>query len=113
MTQPLPDTQLYRQSIDEVTLDIPLSADMLCFAGHFPSAPVLPGVVQLDWAVRFCQHYFSDCRQLQSSEALKFIKLTPPGQTLRLTLTRSKPGVINFVYALAGEKSASGRLKWG
>lgn len=109
----LPDIQLLSQTCDEVVVDIALHADMPCFAGHFPSAPVLPGVVQIDWAVRLCRQYFSDCQQWRSSEALKFLQLTQPGQTLRLTLTRSKPGVTQFVYSLAGEASASGRLKWG
>lgn len=112
MSQPLPEITLRSQTADEVILEIALHADMSCFAGHFPGAPVLPGVVQLDWAVRLCQRYFSECRQLHSSEALKFIKLTQPGDSLRLTITRSKPGVILFVYTLAGESSASGRLKW-
>lgn len=112
MTQPLPERQLVRQTPDEVVFDIPLHDDMQCFAGHFPAAPVLPGVTQIDWAIRLCMECFSDCRQWQSSEALKFLRLTQPGQTLRLTLRRSKPGVIQFVYSLAGETSASGRLKW-
>lgn len=109
----LPDMQVQSQTRDEVVVDIPLRADMPCFAGHFPSAPVLPGVFQIDWAVRLCMQYFNDCQQWRSSEALKFLQLTQPGQTLRLTLRRGKPGVTQFVYSLAGEKSASGRLKWG
>jgi 3-hydroxymyristoyl/3-hydroxydecanoyl-(acyl carrier protein) dehydratase len=111
MTQPLPEMTLRSQTAKEVVLELVLHADMPCFDGHFPGAPVLPGVVQLDWAVRLCQRYFDEC-QLHSSEALKFIKLSQPGDKLRLTLTRTKPGAISFVFTLAGENSASGRLKW-
>ncbi len=38
---------------DVVILTIEMSPELEAFCGHFPDNPILPGVVQIDWAMRF------------------------------------------------------------
>ncbi|MFP3344650.1 hypothetical protein R0J87_19425, partial [Halomonas sp. SIMBA_159] len=40
------------RSADAAELEIELDPALAAFDGHFPQATILPGVAQLDWAVR-------------------------------------------------------------
>lgn len=56
------------------------------FAGHFPGLPILPGVVQVDWALRLADEWLPGARALASVEQLKFMTPVPPGVLLKLML---------------------------
>ncbi|WP_233271789.1 AMP-binding protein [Paraburkholderia acidiphila] len=56
------------------------------FAGHFPGLPILPGVVQVDWAMRFAREWVPGVRALASVDQLKFTMPVPPGALLKLVL---------------------------
>ena len=38
-----------KEGASKVRLKISLPEDLLYFQGHFPDAPILPGIVQTDW----------------------------------------------------------------
>ncbi len=92
-------------------LHLKVPADLYYFQGHFPELPVLPGVVQLDWAIRLgC-----DCFGLEPSsrrlEALKFQALVLPQMELVLTLSHDEArGKLSFSYASSKGQHASGRV---
>lgn len=77
------------------------------FDGHFPGRPVLPGVVQLDWAIRLGVQTFGPLGSFQAVEHLKFQALTTPGEALTLRLKWSpERGELDFAYdSPAGRKS--------
>lgn len=112
MTKLFPTLTLLSQTEQQISLQLDISADIHWFAGHFPDAPVLPGVTQLDWAVHFSQQYFPQLAQLQAVEVLKFQQMIRPGHQLLLVLERSAEQTTLFSYSRNGEKVASGRLKW-
>jgi 3-hydroxymyristoyl/3-hydroxydecanoyl-(acyl carrier protein) dehydratase len=73
---------------ERVTLDLLVPSDLLYFRGHFPRHPVLPGVVQIHWAITFGRRYLP-LLALSSPTALqvKFRCPIRPGQCLTLDLS--------------------------
>lgn len=56
------------------------------FDGHFPGMPILPGVMQIDWAIRLASREFPAVRTIRSIDRLKFTAPVPPGAVLGLRL---------------------------
>jgi acyl-CoA synthetase (AMP-forming)/AMP-acid ligase II/3-hydroxymyristoyl/3-hydroxydecanoyl-(acyl carrier protein) dehydratase len=79
------------------------------FAGHFPGLPILPGVVQIDWAMRLAAEQVPGVRMLASIEQLKFKAPVPPGALLDLTLTHdASRWRVQFAYRLGARDCTSG-----
>lgn len=113
ITELLPPLQLLSCNTEQVELQLDIKADLHWFNGHFPEAPVLAGVVQLDWAVQFSRQYFPQLNAVLSVEVLKFQQMIRPGKPLVLVLQRTAERTVLFSYrAQDGQQLASGRLKW-
>lgn len=57
------------------------------FKGHFSTFALLPGVSQIDWAVDFARHYFSDMpTEFSGMDVIKFQQPILPNSTITLTL---------------------------
>ena len=56
------------------------------FHGHFPSQPLLPGVVQLHWACELARFFYPQNDQFESVTDLRFYKPIMPDDQLLLTL---------------------------
>jgi 3-hydroxymyristoyl/3-hydroxydecanoyl-(acyl carrier protein) dehydratase len=67
-----------------LTLDVP--ADLEWFEGHFPQAPILPGVIQLNWVMRLAEKHLGISRDFAGMEALKFQQVIQPGMRIALEL---------------------------
>ncbi|HEY3597786.1 MAG TPA: AMP-binding protein [Paraburkholderia sp.] len=81
------------------------------FAGHFPGLPILPGVVQIDWAIRFAAEHVANVRSIVSIDRLKFTAPVPPGALLNLTLSLDTARQrVQFAYRLGQRDCASGWL---
>lgn len=63
-----------------------LSADHPAYAGHFPDNPILPGVVQVEWALRLGEACFGPLGPFLALEHLKFQDTIQPGQAITLSL---------------------------
>ena len=85
--------------------------DLVYFAGHFAEFPLVPGVVELDWAMTQARTAFTLPPHLIRTEALKFRQFVRPGDTLELTLDW-QPDRGRLVFELKGPEGicASGRL---
>lgn len=90
-----------------------LDEKLLYFKGHFAEFALLPGVVQLDWAVELAQTLFDMPAGLSEVGPLKFRRPLVPGAEVDLVLERDprRPRVA-FRYVVAGDEHASGVLKW-
>ena len=102
-------TVLNRSRGSEAAFSLALDSDLTAFQGHFPGNPVLPGVVQVDWAVRFGTEAFGDLGRFRAIEHLKFQDLIRPGEALELHLGFD-PGLgrLRFRYLAGAAKKSSG-----
>lgn len=95
------------------TLELRIPPDLTYFPGHFPQAPVLPGVVQVAWALALASPRLGTPRHCKVMEALKFQRLLRPGDHVELVLrhdrTRDK---LHFAYRHGDVAYSSGRLAW-
>jgi len=101
-----------QQMIDGVLhLDLHVPADLAYFSGHFPSAPVLPGVVQVDWAMALGQRLLDLPPKFAGMEVLKFQQLVRPGDEISLTLRfDAERGKLYFTYRNSEAACSSGRI---
>jgi acyl-coenzyme A synthetase/AMP-(fatty) acid ligase len=91
-----------------------ISADLRVFDGHFPGTPVLPGVAQLDWAIRLGTEAFAIELRFLRAEQLKFQQPVLPPLALRLHLEwQPGAGRLAFRYVSDAGTHASGRLVFG
>jgi acyl-coenzyme A synthetase/AMP-(fatty) acid ligase/3-hydroxymyristoyl/3-hydroxydecanoyl-(acyl carrier protein) dehydratase len=94
---------------DALHYELRVPANLVHFAGHFPGLPILPGVVQIDWAVQLGAEHWPEVRSMLAIERLKFMAPVPPGAILHLTLARDAVRrKMRFAFRLGERDSASG-----
>ena len=81
-----------------------------CFEGHFPGNPVLPGVVQLHWAIIISLSLFGFRDAPLEIKQLKFKNAVIPPATLELTLCKLTEHEVRFEYASPGQQHSQGQL---
>jgi acyl-coenzyme A synthetase/AMP-(fatty) acid ligase/3-hydroxymyristoyl/3-hydroxydecanoyl-(acyl carrier protein) dehydratase len=97
--------------LERVTLEIIVPPDLLYLEGHFPQAPILPGVVQVDWALHYGRKYFRLNGDFCAMHALKFQYVIRPDCAVTLELHHDLArSCLNFRYYSAAGQHASGRL---
>ena len=104
-----PQVRVLAQSPDGAELRFAVDAALPQLRGHFPGAPIAPGVAQLEWAVLLGRELFAPMAAFAGAEALKFQQVIPPGTVLTLTLDW-RPGRLGFAYASSQGRHASGRI---
>jgi len=91
-------------------LKLDISPDLNWFRGHFPNQPVLPGVVQLHWAVVVARAFFSISGSPREIKRLKFKKVVVPPQELELSVSRPAPDEVQFEFCGPDAQHSLGRL---
>jgi len=106
--------ELDREAVNEhprVLLEMIAPASLLYFDGHFDVAPILPGVVQVDWAVHYGREYFTLPARFKGINALKFQQVIQPEMPVQLELIHdTAKNSLNFRYMSAVGQHASGRI---
>ena len=94
-----------------IELRVPL--DLAHFPGHFAAAPVVPGAVQIAWALDLAASRLRTGARCHRMEALKFQQLLRPGAPVTLTLRADQArGKLYFAYRDGDANYSSGRLMW-
>lgn len=94
-----------------VLLSLQVPANLFYFDGHFRQAPVLPGVVQVDWAIMLGRRHFALAPSFQGIHALKFQQVIAPEIALFLELKHDAGnGSLHFRYFSDAGPHAGGRI---
>jgi len=103
---------LGQQHIDgEWHLELSVPPDLAYFSGHFPKVPVLPGVVQVDWALAIGKRLLALPVKFAGMEVIKFQQLIRPGDRISLTLRfDAERGKLYFAFRNSGAPCSSGRI---
>jgi acyl-coenzyme A synthetase/AMP-(fatty) acid ligase len=98
----------------EWNLRLAVPPDLAYFSGHFPTAPVLPGVVQVDWALNLGRQLMDLPPRFVGMEVLKFQQLVRPGDEIQLHLRFDRErGKLYFAYRNDTAACSSGRIVLG
>jgi 3-hydroxymyristoyl/3-hydroxydecanoyl-(acyl carrier protein) dehydratase len=94
----------------ERTCRLEIDPGLEWFRGHFPSHPVLAGIVQVHWAVMLSASWFGIELQPLEIKRLKFKNVVVPPTVLELTLQRVSETEVSFDYAGVHGRYSEGRL---
>ncbi|MBP0591444.1 acyl-CoA synthetase [Paraburkholderia sp. LEh10] len=94
---------------DDLYYELRVPPTLVHFEGHFPGLPILPGVVQLDWAIRLAAEHVTGVRDIEAVERLKFTAPVMPGAVLHLKLSHEAGRRrVQFAYRLGERDCSSG-----
>jgi 3-hydroxymyristoyl/3-hydroxydecanoyl-(acyl carrier protein) dehydratase len=102
-----------RQRIDRegASIDVAVPRDLDYFDGHFPGAPIVPGVVQIKWALALARRCLSVDGVFAGVEALKFHEVLRPGAEVTLELKyAADAGKLHFSFRSDRQRVSSGRV---
>jgi 3-hydroxymyristoyl/3-hydroxydecanoyl-(acyl carrier protein) dehydratase len=107
----LPELLADRTDGEDAVLDLRVPEGLAYFAGHFPAVPIVPGVVQITWAVHFARRQFGLALPFRHLENVKFKELMRPGQRLELRLQYAAAAAkVRFCYRSEKHEHSSGRI---
>lgn len=95
----------------QVMLQLDVPPTLPCFVGHFPGFPVVPGVVQLDWAMQLGITHLR-CGQPSATDfRVKFKRIIRPGAAVTLTLRHDAARRrLDFAYRVGEDIASQGRV---
>lgn len=102
------------QDIQRALLELVVPSTLFYFDGHFTQAPVLPGVVQVDWAIRYGREHFAVAPGFRGIHALKFQQVVRPDVPFQLELKYDSAScTLHFRYFSDAGQHAGGRILFG
>ena len=91
-----------------VTMLLHIPTDLAFFAGHFSSIAIVPGVVQLHWAVQFANDVFNLNSLFTNGSKIKFKHIMLPNDKPLLKLEHiASQRLILYSYTTQDEESYS------
>lgn len=87
-----------------------VSSDLCWFRGHFPGQPVLPGIVQLHWAILVSHIIYGFGNPPLEIKRLKFKKVIVPPRTLELVVSQRGEHEVLFSISSLGDVNSEGQI---
>ncbi len=107
----LPQPLWLQRELLQARLSLQLDPELRVFDGHFPEVAVLPGVAQVDWAIRFGREAFALPPRFLRVDTLKFQQVARAGQVVELSLAWDPDkGCLQFSYQSGLGRHASGKV---
>ena len=93
---------------DGVRLQLRLDPDLPWFAGHFPGAPLLPGVTQIHWVMHYAASLLKLAQPFHGVDQLKFQRPCAPGPSAACTCSgRRTRASFSFIICSAMSRRAA------
>lgn len=94
------------------TLLVP--SDLPVFRGHFPGVPIVPGIMQVGWAIELARTHGLVTGRCVGITTAKFRRLVQPGMSLEARLERDpRTRQLQFRYECGGAVVSTGRVQFG
>ena len=107
----LPEIDALERAEGHLNLRLLIPESICYFEGHFPGCPVLPGIVQVGWAIEFARRHIPFSGRFRSLAAVKFMRVIQPNTDVALRLAADANLLeLSFEYRLSGEPCSSGRV---
>lgn len=107
----LPEVRAIERTTHGVCLTLAVPPDLEYFDGHFPQVPLLPGVVQVTWAIQLGRAHLPLDAEFRGLSAVKFTRVIQPGSTVTLRLDHaSEEQKLHFSYELDGQSCSNGTV---
>lgn len=100
------------QDLSEHRLLLDVNPELVFFKGHFPGNPILPGVVQLHWAVGISASLFNCNGIPYEIKRLKFSNIVQPRSVIELHLNQKNETGVNFQFTSFGRVHSMGSLEF-
>lgn len=98
-----------RQAAAGIELDLAVPEGMAVFDGHFDGHPIVPGIAEVDWAVRFARTRLPVTGSFKGLSRIKFGLVIQPPASLTLSLAW-KPGTLAFEFRDKRGSCSSGEV---
>ena len=93
------------------TFDLVVPEDLFFLQGHFPEVAVVPGVVQIHWAICLASQGLTLRPKFLGIESLKFHLIIKPLTELKLELNYAEAsGKLRFCYTSEAGQHSQGRI---
>jgi len=115
-TRPVPMvSDLVRDAkLPSLTCRVRVPYELPVFRGHFPARPIVPGVVQIGWAVDIARAESLVAGTFIGISGAKFRRVLQPGMNLGLRLDgHDGRGQLSFEYSLGSMVVSGGRVQFG
>lgn len=111
----LPQARLIGRSAEgeapRLLFELRVPAKLFYFDGHFTGAPLLPGVVQVEWALHFARLHLDLPAHFRAMHGLKFQQPVLPERPVQLALEYDAlKASLQFRYLSDAGQHASGRI---
>ncbi len=94
-----------------VHVQLEIAPEQVWFDGHFPVAPILPGLAQITWAQEISSRVFAVSGLIERLEVVKFFEVVRPGAALNLKLEfHPEKSRVLFHYWSGETDHAKGRI---
>lgn len=107
-----PQARLLQHTPDAATLQIEVAANSPYFDGHFAGSPILPGVTQIDWVIRFAHELFALPPNFARLENAKFHDWIGADTRIELAMQRTAADSVAYRISSAAGLHASGRIQF-
>jgi acyl-coenzyme A synthetase/AMP-(fatty) acid ligase len=109
-----PADKILEMDSKQIKLELNIPKELYYFKGHFDTQSILPGVVQIDWAIAYAKKYLSVSGDIIRMEVIKFNKPIGPDYKVQLILQfNPEKRKLSFSYASELGKHSSGRIVLG